>query len=108
MLEHAGLYFVGFLFGETALFGWWAKSQPAGSGLASYWAGQQGQVVLSSSVALAMCLLWAEGSLVAYLPGNPALTRGLSVLSGFTLTFFSHLVLKTLAKRYGLSADDKE
>jgi hypothetical protein len=102
ILFHAGLYLVGFVIGELALFAAWGLKQPAGTPARRYVFEQWPSALLSACVAGAACLLWSEGSLAAHLPDALPFTGGMSIVAGAALTFFAHGVVRLVGRRSGL------
>jgi hypothetical protein len=95
-------YLIGMVLGELGLLALWLTKQPAGASWPDYVRAKKGAALLSAVVALAGCMVWAEGGLIKYIGADVALTLGYSVLAGFVAAMFAHSVVAIFAKRTGL------
>lgn len=106
MISFAIFYLIGWLLGEVALLAVWAMRQHRLVKPADYFVSQWPMVLLSSAVALACCISWAEGTLAKLVIDKFGLdlpdTLGVSVLVGVAVTLFAHPILKLVGKRLGL------
>lgn len=102
MIGHVAAYLFGMVLGELGLLALWLQKQNAGATVAEYLRAKRGAAMLSGVVALAGCLIWAEGGLIDYIGHEVTLTLGYSVIAGFVASMFAHSVIGIFAKRAGL------
>jgi hypothetical protein len=102
MIGHVTAYLIGMVLGELGLLALWFQKQAPGATVKQYVQAKKGAALLSGVVALAGCMVWAEGGLIRYIGEELTLTLGYSVLAGFVAAMFAHSVIAIFAKRTGL------
>ena len=106
MISFGVFYLFGWILGEVGLVCLWAMKQTQRATPADYLALQWPMVGLSSVIALACCVSWAEGTLAKLVIDRFSLdlpdTLGVSVVVGLFITLFAHPILKFVGKRAGL------
>lgn len=102
MTQFVIAYLIGTLFGEVMLLGWWGMQQTTPTTPLDYFRSKWATALFSGTLALVGCVLWAEGSLMAYVNDTLALTLGYSVASGAAITFFAHAIVWVVGRMWGL------
>lgn len=106
MYPYIFCYLCGTLLGELGLLTYWGMTQRKSVTVKDYFKLKWASAGFSGVVAITGCLMWAEGTLLSYVPGGLTLSLGTSVAAGMILTFFAHGLVSMVSNRFGLKPPD--